>query len=149
VCLLAYSKKENIMKSTRKSLLFISTLALAMAICIAGPAAHAADMRGTLTLPVEASWNGTVLPAGNYEYSLQYNGAATLVMVRNTETMKGALFLASAVSGATAVGKPGLILTREGSEMAVTTLSVGDVSLAFGATSPKVIAHAETTAAMK
>jgi hypothetical protein len=149
VCLLAYLKKENIMKSTRKSLLFVATLALAMAVCAAVPAAHAADMHGTLTLPVEASWNGTVLPAGNYEYSLQYNGAATVVMVRNTETMKGALFLASSVSGAPDASKSELILTREGSEMAVTALSVGEMSLAFGATSPKAITHAETTAAMK
>ncbi len=137
------------MKSTRKFSFFVATLALAIAVCTAVPAAHAADMRGILTLPVEANWNGTVLPAGNYEYSLQYNGAATLVMVRNTETMKGSLFLASAVSSETAVGQPELILTREGSGMAVTALSVGDMSLAFGATSPKAVAHSETTAAMK
>ncbi|HEY1461938.1 MAG TPA: hypothetical protein VGF44_00810 [Terriglobales bacterium] len=137
------------MKSTRKSLLFVATLALAIAVCTAVPAAQAADMRGTLTLPMEANWNGTVLPAGNYEYSLQYNGPATLVMVRNTATMKGALFLASAVTDASATSKPQLTLTREESGMAVTALSVGDMSLAFGATSPKAITHAETTAAMK
>ena len=137
------------MKSTRKSLLFVSTLALAIAVCTAVPIAHAADMRGTLTLPMEANWNGTVLAAGSYEYSLQYNGAATVVMVRNMETMKGALFLASSVSGAAAMDKPELILTREGNEMTVTSFSVGDMSLAFGATSPKAITHADTTAAMK
>lgn len=137
------------MKSTRKSLLSVATLALAIAVCTAVPAAHAADMRGTLTLPMEASWNGTVLPAGNYEYSLQYNGASTLILVRNTETMKGSLFLASSISSAAGVEKPELTLTREGSEMAVTALSVGDMSLAFGATSPKAITHAETTAAIK
>jgi hypothetical protein len=134
------------MKKTRSFLFLGWTLALALAVLSAIPSAYAADIRGKLTLPMEAHWNGTTLPAGNYEYSLQYNGASTVVMVRNTDTMAGSFFMARSVSAAP-TAKSGLILTREGDSMSVTTLNVGDMSLAFGAFPTKVVARTEATTA--
>lgn len=126
------------MKPTRKSLFFVCTLVLAIAVMSAMPSlAHASDVRGTVKLPVAASWNGTLLPAGPYEYSVNYNGAATIVQVRNLDTMESALFVVQSLSEAPTTAKTSLVLTREGDSMFVSTLNLDGVSLAFSSAHTK------------
>jgi hypothetical protein len=126
------------MKPTRKSMLFVSSLLLALAAFSAMPTpAHAADAQGTLTLPMQASWNGVMLPAGTYEYSVEYNGSSTLVTIRNKETMSSTLLIARCVSEKIPTTSPSLTLTREGNSAFVATLNLGDTVLSFDTQMPK------------
>ncbi len=126
------------MKPTRKSMLFVSSLLLTLAVLSSMPTlAHAADAQGKLTLPMQASWNGVMLPAGTYEYSVQYNGSATLVTLRSEETLESTLLMASTISDEVPITMPSLVLTREGSSAFVTAFNLGDTTLTFVAKMPK------------
>jgi len=127
------------MKSMR-SFSFVGALllllgALSFSPILAGAESSAA---GRFTLPVEARWGTVTLPAGDYQYSVEYRGASTIVFVRGTAGEPCAMFLAHSIEPNNGAGKSDLVLTRKGDTMFVTSLHVKELGLTLDYTIPAV-----------
>lgn len=62
---------------------FVYTAALTLsAISIAPSLAHAQQARGRFVLAHEVHWQGTLVPAGDYEFSFQGNQPSEILFVR-------------------------------------------------------------------
>jgi len=93
--------------------------------------AQAQSLAGKFTLPTEVHWKSTVLPAGNYEFSVQTNGAATMLVVRSADTRHSVMLLPGSVSETAMNNSDSLQLTRQGGEMFVTSFEMGSLGVVF------------------
>jgi hypothetical protein len=107
--------------------LFVTVFGLALS---AGPA-QAQSLSGKFTLPTEVHWKTVVMPAGNYEFSLQGSGAGSMLVVRSIDTGHSAMLMPVSVSEASASGSDSLQLTRQGGATFVTSFEMGSLGLIF------------------
>ncbi len=70
------------MKSYRNRMLTMAALALAAIGVCAGPAAAQAPAAGKFTLPFEVKWQGALVPAGEYTFTLMSPGQPARLMLQ-------------------------------------------------------------------
>jgi hypothetical protein len=129
------------MKMTRKFAWLRAVVLMAAALTLS--ASHLAAeslLQGRFKLPTEAHWGLTVLPAGEYSFAVQSVGSFPMVSVRSIDGKCAGMFQAQSISQAKDSGEPVLTLTREGSEMFVSSLSIGEMQVVLEYRVPKVAA---------
>ncbi len=115
--------------------------AVLMAVALTLSASHAAAaslLQGRFKLPTEAHWGLTVLPAGEYSFTVESVGSFPMVAVRAIDGKCAGMFLAQSISKAKDFGEPVLTLTREGGEMFVSSLAIGEMEVVLEYRIPKV-----------
>jgi uncharacterized membrane protein len=115
--------------------------AVLMAVALALSASHAAAgslLQGRFKLPTEAHWGLTVLPAGEYSFTVESVGSFPMVAVRAIDGKCAGMFQAQSISKAKDSGEPVLTLTREGGEMFVSSLAIGEMEVVLEYRIPKV-----------
>jgi hypothetical protein len=114
---------------------------LLMAVALTLSASHAAAeslLQGRFKLPTEAHWGLTVLPAGEYSFTVESVGSFPMVAVRSIDGKCAGMFQAQSISQAKDSGQPVLTLTREGGEMFVSSLAIGEMQVVLEYRIPKV-----------
>ncbi len=114
-----------------------------MAVALTLSASHVAAeslLRGRFQLPTEAHWGLTVLPAGGYSFTVESVGSFPMVAVRSSDGKCAGIFQAQSISQAKDSGQPVLTLTREGGEMFVSSLALGEMQVVLEYRIPKVAA---------
>ena len=92
-------------------------------------ATHADSILGRFTLTSETRWGHTVLPPGEYTYSISSNSVMPIVIVRSARGDLGAFVAPMSITDARQ-GEPGkLVLEKTGAGMAVTSLYVKDMGV--------------------
>jgi len=100
-----------------KKFLFLSFTGLSLLPA----AALAEDAKGKFTLAREVRWGTSMLPAGDYSYSIEHHATGT-VMLRNLNGGLNAIVLASSSSIVDSTAAPRLILTQRGQDWVVTSM---------------------------
>src|SRR3989449_1062015 len=88
-----------------------------------------AAYQGKFTLPVEARWGGSVLPAGDYAFTLPSTAAPYVLYVRGEG--KAAIIVAAAAETKVVSDRPQLNLVNTGDGYAVRTLEAPALGLTF------------------
>jgi hypothetical protein len=104
-------------------------------------ASHAgaeSSLQHRFKLPTEAHRGLTVLPAGEYSFTLDTVGSFPTVVVRSIAGKCAALFQAQSIRQANDSGESGLTLTREGGAMFVSSLAIGERQVVLEYPIPKV-----------
>ena len=102
----------------------------ALALCSFAVLGNAqAAYQGKFTLPVEARWGGSVLPAGDYAFTLPSTAAPYAVYVRGEG--KAAIIIAAAAETKVVSERPQLNLVNTGDGYAVRTLEAPALGLTF------------------
>jgi len=98
--------------------------------------ALAQDAAGKFTLTKEVRWGSAVLPAGDYQYSLEHRAGA-LLLLRNTNGQMGAIVLVKSTTAVNDQGPARLVLERSGDGWFVSSMVITDIGeeLSFGAPS--------------
>ena len=109
------------MKSIRNWKLVKHLGLAALALCSFAVLVNAqAAYQGKFTLPVEARWGGSVLPAGDYTFTLPSTAAPYVLYVRGEG--KAAIIVAAAAETKVVSDRPQLNLVNTGDGYAVRTL---------------------------
>lgn len=112
----------------------------ALALSFSAISARAQEFRGKFTLPVEATWGGAVLPAGDYDLSVQTTTSGLhLITVRG----EGKAALIPSFEGETKApsNDSKLVLVNVGGIYAVRIFEAGDAGLTFDYPLPKAKAR--------
>jgi len=98
--------------------------------------ALAQDAAGKFTLTKEVRWGSAVLPAGDYQYSLEHRAGA-LLLLRNTNGQMGAIVLVKSTTAVNDQGPARLVLERSGDGWFVSSMVITEIGeeLSFGAPS--------------
>jgi hypothetical protein len=131
------SQRSVAMKTYRNRWL---TIVVAGLIAVGGVSRVAAQngsiLRGSFTLPCDVSWQGDLLPAGAYTFSLQSGVLPALVSVRGPQ---GIIFIqASALNETQTHQQSALTLERRGSTSFVREMYLDDLGLHIFYRVPKV-----------
>ncbi len=111
-------------------------MAAALSLSTSYAAAESSE-RGTFTLPTEAHWGITVLPAGTYSFTVESMGSYPTITVRSSDGKVSGMFVATAVLSMEESGKQLLTLTRRGDEMYVSSFQLSDEGVVLEYTLPK------------
>ncbi len=118
------------MKSIRNWKLVKNLGLAALALCSFAVLGNAqAAYQGKFTLPVEARWGGSVLPAGDYAFTLPSTAAPYALYVRGEG--KAAIIMAAAAETKVVSERPQLNLANTGDGYAVRTLEAPALGLTF------------------
>ena len=94
------------------------------------PIATPADsILGRFTLTSEVRWGNTVLPPGEYTYSISSNSVMPIVIVRSARGDLGAFVAPMRITDARQAEPDKLVLEKTGTGMAVTSLHVKDMGV--------------------
>jgi hypothetical protein len=120
-----------------RSLKFLNQLALvALALCFAAGLGKAQNAyEGTFTLPFEARWAGTVLPAGDYTISMRSARAPYLLFVRGEG--KSVMILANGAAEKQLSDDSKLILVDADGTETIANLEAGQLGLTLDYSVPK------------
>ena len=126
------------MKALRNSMLTIAGLAL---VGIFGGTANAqAKAGGRFTLPFEARWGNTVLPAGDYTFTVQsanpWGGSACLVTIAQ-KGQTGETIVVTKDQGAKVGSRNMLVAVRSGRKYRIRTLHLAFANLIVNFPAPK------------
>jgi hypothetical protein len=136
------------MKSIRSFSLFkVLVLAIATIGASAIPA-HAQLTTGTFTLTHKVRWVDAVLPAGNYEFSLESQNWPTRVTVRQVGGPVVVMMMSQVTSEDSIGGASTLVLHEEGGESVVSALRLKSIGMALQFASPKLVTPTAETAAL-
>ena len=134
------------MKSIRRCSLFkVLVLAIAAMGASAIPA-HAQRTTGTFSLAHKVRWADAVLPAGNYEFSLDSQNWPVRVTVRQIGGSTVAMLLAQEISDEKLGGSSTLILREEGGQSVVSVLRLQSIGMALQFAAPKLVMPVAETA---
>jgi hypothetical protein len=101
--------------------------------------AHAQDAAGRFTLDSTAHWGRATLPAGDYEYFVDYSAPSAMIMLRKTSgPPAGYMFVAQSSSPADPSEADGLVLTRIGGKRFVSSVTVQNLETVFHYSVPEV-----------
>ncbi|MGA7917849.1 MAG: hypothetical protein WCA00_21615 [Candidatus Acidiferrales bacterium] len=89
-------------------------------------AAHADNVTGRFTLTSEAHWGRTILPPGEYTYSVSAEDVMPIVIVRSARGNLGAFVFPTSVSENPGGEADKLVLEKTNGGMVVTSLYVKD-----------------------
>jgi hypothetical protein len=134
------------MKSIRKVSLLKVLVVLAGAIAASASPAHAETTKGTFTLSHKVRWGTAVLPAGNYEFSVDTQTSPARVMVRDLSGTTSAMILSQAHSDQKLAGGSALVMEKEAGESVVSRLKLANIGVELEFYSGKGAAPAETAA---
>jgi hypothetical protein len=98
---------------------------------------HAGNILGRFTLTTEARWGNTVLPPGEYTYSVAANAVMPIVIVRSVRGDLGAFVVPVTISDAREGEPDKLVLEKTNGGMVVTSLYVKDMRVIFHYRVPK------------
>jgi hypothetical protein len=127
------------MKSIRRfSLSKVLLLAIAAMSASAIPA-HAQNTTGTFSLAHTVRWAGTVLPPGDYAFSLDTQSSPARISVRHVDGPMVGIILPQVISEDDFGGSSSLDLHQEGGESVVSTLHLKNVGIALEFASPKAM----------
>lgn len=108
----------------------VALLLLSLLSSTAVPIATQADnLLGRFTLTSEARWGSTVLPPGEYTYSISSNSVLPIVIVRSARGGLGAFVAAMSITDARQGEPDKLLLEKTDTGMAVTSLYVKDMGV--------------------
>ncbi len=134
------------MKSIRGiSLLKVLVLSVGALGASALPAS-AQSSKGTFTLAHQVRWGTAILPAGNYEFSVDTQAWPVRVTVRDLGGPTTAIILPLAYSDQKLAGGSTLVIDQEAGESVVSSLKLAKVGVAMQFHSGKVTAPAEIAA---
>lgn len=102
-------------------------------------AAHADNVSGRFTLTSEAHWGRTVLPPGEYTYSISAEGMMPIVIVRSVKGDIGAFVFPTSISEVRHGGPDRLVLQKTNGGMVVTSLYVEDKGVVLHYSIPKAM----------
>jgi hypothetical protein len=142
----------------RRSVFGVAVLSGLAALGAVSPRASAQSLKGEVTLPVEAKFGSTILPAGTYKFSVQPVGIAQAinfnlsgnnqVLVSMSGVTKGsptASVIATALMPSLSNNKePGITLEEGGNIFHSMYLENQGVLLKFHEYKPKNVTHAHT-----
>jgi hypothetical protein len=125
--------------SLNRSFKLVAPLGLALlAGCFTANLASAQDaFRGTFTLPFEAQWGKIVLPAGEYEFTLDHGSVAGMVSIRAEGTQGLGVVLNQAVYDQQTIDHSELVLVRSGGNYTVRALRLADLGVTLEYSVPK------------
>jgi hypothetical protein len=132
------------MKSIRK-VSFLKVLVLFVgALAASVIPASAQSTKGTFTLAHKVRWGTAVLPAGDYEFSVDTRTWPARVMVRDLSGATSAIILPQAYSDQKLAGGSTLVMEKEAGESVVSSLKLANIGLALEFHSGKATPPAET-----
>ncbi|MFZ0519612.1 MAG: hypothetical protein WAL95_01230 [Candidatus Acidiferrales bacterium] len=102
-------------------------------------AAHADSITGRFTLTSEAHWGRTVLPPGEYTYSISAEDVMPMVIVRSAKGDIGAFIFPTSISDARKGEMDNLVLEKTNDGMVVTSLYVKDKGVVLHYRMPKAM----------
>lgn len=123
------------MKINRSHFLAVAAFGLlAMGAC-ANTATAQARYQGSFTLPQEVRWQGRVMPAGEYTFSLNSVSPSTMLRLQGPN---GPMFVpTSGISNATTDKKSSLTIERRGGARFVSELYLAELGVHFCYSIPK------------
>lgn len=123
------------MKSHRIPILAMAVFGLIAFCTFANPAAAQGGRQGSFTLPNEVRWQGVVLPAGEYTFSLESTGLSAKVVVRGKNI--GAFVMAIEASSSRTDQPSELIIERRSGSCFVRELYLAELGLHLRYSVPK------------
>ncbi len=126
------------MKSIRKVSLLKVLVLFVGALGASGVPASAQSTKGTFTLAHKVRWGTAVLPAGDYEFSVDTLTWPARVMVRDLSGATSAIILPQAYSDQKLPGGSTLVMEKEAGESVVSSLKLANIGLALEFHSGKV-----------
>jgi len=129
--------------NTNRSLRLVKFAVLALlTACFGANLAHAQTLQGKFNLPFEVQWGQTVLPPGNYSFTLNSGvdpdsttTSPYTVLVRGENHT--ASIIVSRIDDHSFSGKNELIVERHGEQGTVRTLRLANAGLVFSYPAPK------------
>jgi hypothetical protein len=116
----------------RSGFWFAKCLVLALGLVAVVPAtSYAETARGKFTLDSETHWGTAVLPAGDYEFSIDPSLSPTRVVVRRMSGEPAAIVVAVWTSAADSSAANSLHLESRGQDVFVSSLILTDAELHF------------------
>jgi hypothetical protein len=124
--------------NSNRSFRLVKFLAFALlAACFGGSLANAQVAGGKFTLPFEAYWERTVLPPGNYAFTLDTTAGSGRIFLLNAEGKAVFVPNNAATSTGTRSEHSELIITRRGAKATVRALHLGDLGVTLYYAPPK------------
>jgi hypothetical protein len=105
----------------------VAALLLGLLSCTVVPiTAHGENILGRFTLTSEAHWGSTVLPPGEYTYSISVDTTMPVVIVRSVSGNLGAFVVPMSMTETRGGAPDKLVLEKVNGEMVITSLYVRD-----------------------
>jgi hypothetical protein len=109
-----------------------ATLGLVASFLLIGVAFAAPIYRGSFTLPFDAHWGSTTLPAGDYLLGFKDVGSRAFLVVRETKSGRDVAFLPSvATNETTATGQSALLVATTGNQRVIYSLRLAELGEVF------------------
>jgi hypothetical protein len=122
-------KKENVMKMIRR-FAQVQVLVLSLLSSTVVPmTAHADEVHGKFTLTSQTHWGTTILPAGDYTYSLETRSAMPVVLLRSAKGNASAFIAATSETDTNDRAPNALIIETQGTMRVITELHVNDAGV--------------------
>ncbi|MFY9802439.1 MAG: hypothetical protein WA211_14085 [Candidatus Acidiferrales bacterium] len=109
-------------------------------------AAHADNILGRFTLTSEARWGDTVLPPGEYTYSISADTTLPIVIVRSARGTLGAFVVPISMTESREGQPDRLVLEQTNGGMVITSLYVKDRGVILHYRIPKAMVETATKA---
>jgi len=125
------------MKATR-SLKSVRMLLLAvLAVGLSASLANAQEIEGKFTLPFEASWGKTVLPAGDYSFRVNPSLGSSCIVTVSQGRHGVALIVANSATRSEMAGSSALIAVRSAGSYRIQALRLAEAGVVLEYTPPK------------
>jgi hypothetical protein len=109
-----------------------ATLGLAASLLLVGVALAAPIYRGSFTLPFDARWGSTTLPAGEYMLRFEDVGSRAFLVVKETKSGRDVAFLAPvATNEMTSTGQSALLVVNTGNQRVIHSLRLAELGEVF------------------
>ena len=110
----------------------LSTLGLVASLLLVGVALAAPVYRGFFTLPYDALWGQTTLPAGDYMIRFEDVGSRPFLVIMETKSGKDVAFLAPvATNETTPTGQNALLIANTGNQRVIHSLQLAELGEVF------------------
>jgi hypothetical protein len=109
----------------------------AFVACLSAGLASAQEFKGSFTLPFDAQWGGTTLPAGDYSFRINTARAPYVAHVRGEQG--SIMVLAQSISDRPSPGHSELVIANSRGKSAVRALCLAElgVVLSYGKSQPQ------------
>lgn len=107
------------------------TILLLLLSLAAGLAAAAQDAHAKFTLPHDAMWGKTAMPAGTYSVSLEFGGITRAYVTSDDGSKLAFVVVPTTTEVSNACGKTAVTLQRNGSNWSVRSVCFGELQMAL------------------
>ena len=108
-----------------------------LAVCFTASFATARDSEGKFTLPCETHWGTTLLPAGDYTFTLDSSPAGYILVLRDAARLRVNIIVNHGVSDHQTMARSELILVRTGGSYRIRALRLAPLELTLEYSIPK------------